>query len=259
VTRGRVDREQVIGEFTHQADAFNASPAMQAADTLGRLLELLPASPGERWLDAACGPGIVARALAPRVAEVEGVDLTPAMVDLASREAAAGGIGNIRFALGDVTALPYADGAFDGAVTRFSLHHVPLPGRVVAELARVVRPGGVVAVADHVTSDVAVTAAWHEEIERLRDPSHWACLTPARIAGLGRRAGLAIVREERWDFTIDFEEWLGRGSGGEASRALIEQALRDAPPGGLPFRVAAGDGWRTLGLTLAVFVWRRPG
>jgi SAM-dependent methyltransferase len=255
-----VDREQVIGEFTHQADAFNASPAMQMADTLDRLLDLLPASPGERWLDAACGPGIVARALAPRVAAVEGVDLTPAMVDLATREAAERGIANVRFMLGDATALPYGDAAFAGAVTRFSLHHVPLPGRVVAELARVVRPGGIVAVADHVTADEAVTAAWHEEIERLRDPSHWACLTPTRIAGLGRQAGLAVVREERWDFAIDFEEWIGRGSGGEASRALIEQALRDAPPGRLPFRVeAAPDGRRALGLTLAAFVWRRPG
>jgi hypothetical protein len=136
---------------------------------------------------------------------------------------------------------------------------VPLPGRVVAELARVVRPGGVVAAADHVTGDDPVTAAWHEEIERLRDPSHWACLTPARIAGLGRHAGLAVVREERWDFAIDFEEWIGRGSGGAGSRELIEQALREAPRGHLPFRVEAGaDGRRTLGLTLAAFVWRRP-
>jgi SAM-dependent methyltransferase len=203
----------------------------------------------------------VARALAPRVAAVEGVDLTPAMVDLATREAADRGIANVGFTLGDATALPCGDAAFAGAVTRFSLHHVPLPGRVVAELARVVRPGGIVAVADHVTADEAVTAAWHEEIERLRDPSHWACLTPTRIAGLGRQAGLAVVREERWDFAIDFEEWIGRGSGGEASRALIEQALRDAPPGRLPFRVeAAPDGRRALGLTLAAFVWRRrPG
>src|SRR5436853_1315348 len=181
-------------EFTHQSESFNVAPVMRSADTLGRLLDLIPAGPGARWLDAACGPGLVARGLAARVGEVHGVDMTPAMVEVARREAAAEGIGNVVFSVGDATALELADASFDGAVTRFSLHHIPLPGRVVAELARVVRPGGAVVVADHITSADAGEAAWHQEIERLRDPSHWACLTPARLRALGERAGLVLER-----------------------------------------------------------------
>jgi SAM-dependent methyltransferase len=147
-----MEPDQVVREFTHQSESFNVAPVMRSADTLGRLVDLIPAAPDAHWLDAACGPGLVARALAPRVGEVHGVDMTPAMVEVARREAAAEGIGNAVFSVGDATALDFADASFDGAVTRFSLHHIPVPGRVVTELARVVRPGGAVVVADHVTS-----------------------------------------------------------------------------------------------------------
>ena len=94
---------------------------------------------------------------------------------IATCEAASVDLVNARFVVGYATALDLPDACVDGAVTGcFSLHHVPLPSRVVAEMARVVRPGGWVCLADHVTSDDGRETAWHQEIERLRDPSHWA-------------------------------------------------------------------------------------
>jgi SAM-dependent methyltransferase len=253
-----MEPDQVVREFTHQSESFNVAPVMRSADTLGRLVDLIPAAPGERWLDAACGPGLVARGLAPRVGRVDGVDVTPAMVDVARREAAGEGIQNAVFSVGDATALELADATFDGAVTRFSLHHIPVPGRVVAELARVVRPGGAVVLADHVTSADADEAAWHQEIERLRDPSHWACLTPARLHALGEEAGLTLEREEETPISIDFDEWIGRGSGGPGSAGLIARALADRVPAPDVFRVVdRGDG-RRLELRYLICVWRRP-
>ena len=253
-----MEPDAVVREFTHQSESFNAAPVMRSADTLGRLLDLVPAGQGERWLDAACGPGLVARGLAPRVGRVDGVDLTPAMVDVAGREAAREGIDNAVFGVGDATALGFGDATFDGAVTRFSLHHIPVPGRVVAELRRVVRPGGAVVLADHVTSADADEAAFHAELERLRDPSHWACLTPARLRGLGERAGLELEREELAPLLIDYEEWIGRGSGGEASRGLIERALAERVPGPEVFRLVDGPDGRRLELRYWVSVWRVP-
>jgi len=253
-----VEPDTVVREFTHQSESFNAAPAMRSADTLGRLLDLIPAAAGERWLDAACGPGLVARGLAPRVGRVEGVDVTPAMVALAGREAAREGLANAVFSVGDATALRFGPGHFDGAVTRFSLHHIPMPGRVVAELARVVRPGGAVVLADHVTAEDAAVAAWHQEIERLRDPSHWACLTPARLRALGEQAGLVLEREELAPLMIDYEEWIGRGSGGEASRGLIERALAERSPGPEVCRLAAARDGLRLELRYWLSVWRVP-
>ena len=165
---------------------------MSMAETLDVLVDLVPEDPSARWLEVACGPGLIARAMAPRVGSVVGLDLTPAMVEKARADAAAAGVENVSFEVGDATALGLADDSLDGAITRFSLHHIPAPVRVIEEMRRVVRPGGYIVLADFVTDDDAVGAAWQEGIERLRDPSHWALLTPSRIAAMAERVGLEL-------------------------------------------------------------------
>ena len=245
-----MQNERLISEFTHQAASFNASPAMRSAAALDAFVEMLPTSSEQAWLDVACGPGVVTRALARRVGSVVGADLTPAMIEMARLESV--GIANARFELADASRLPFADGSFDGAVTRFSMHHIPSPIRIVREMARVVKPGGWVAVSDHVTSDDHAQAAWHEEVERLRDPSHWACLTPAGFLALGE--GLILERHEIGELELDFEDWLARGSGSAQNRELIEELVRRRPGG--------TDRWRIDGAFLRTTnhraLWRRP-
>ena len=180
------------------------------------------------------------------------------MIEKAGAEAAAAGIENVEFSLGDATALAFADASFDGAVTRFSLHHIPAPRRLLEEMVRVVRSGGWIVVADHLTDADGDAAAWHEEIERLRDPSHWACLTRERLLALGEAAGLELDEEQVLPLEIDFDEWLGRGSGGPTAAALIERLLGEAPASAESFRVSGeGDG-RRLALRNSVTRWRRP-
>jgi len=94
----------------------------------------------------------------------------------------------------------------------------------------VVRPGGHVVLADHLTDADGDAAAWHEEIERLRDPSHWASLTRERLLAAGDAAGLVLDEEQVVPLDLDFGEWLGRGSGGPGAAALIERLLGEAPP-----------------------------
>ena len=67
-------------------------------------------------------------------------------------------------------------------------------------------------IGDHVTDEDAAAAAWHQEIERLRDPSHWSCLTPARITALAQNAGLRLDEERLIPFELDFDDWLARSS-----------------------------------------------
>ncbi len=179
------------------------------------------------------------------------------MVEVARREAAAAGLGNATFAVGDATALDLPAASVDGAVARFALHHVPVPGRVLEELARVVRPGGRIVMADHVADDDADAAAWSQEIERLRDPSHWACLPVRRLRALGECAGLELDRESVVPIALDFEEWLARGSGGAGARALIERALTEPPEPAGSFRVGEVEGRRLLALRVWMVRWRR--
>ncbi|HET8952778.1 MAG TPA: class I SAM-dependent methyltransferase [Solirubrobacteraceae bacterium] len=245
--------ETLVGEFTHQAESFNRSQAANAHETLAALVDLADPRPGERWLEAACGPGIVTRTLAPRAGSVHGVDLTPAMVELARREAAAQE--NVTFAVGDATALPDASGAYDGAITRFSLHHVPVPARLVEELARVVRPGGAVVLADHLLDEDPEAAAWSAELERLRDPSHWASLPLERLRALAADAGLELEREEVVPLALDLGEWLERGSGTAGRRPLLERLLATPPMSARRFVVRDG----TLTMTWWAARFRRPG
>lgn len=250
----------MLSSFSQQAEQFNLSPVMNRAETLDALVDLLPLSADQDWLEVACGPGIISRALAPRVRSVLGVDLTPAMIATAEREAARLGLANLRFTVGDATTLHLPDASVDGAVTRFSLHHLPLPWRCLREMARVVRPGGWVAIGDHVTSEDRAEAAWHQEIERLRDPSHWACLTPGDLRALGAEAGLELREERLVPFAIDFEEWWRRGGQSDQALALVRAAFARRPEGVFGFQPrAAPDGRLLILLHHHITLWQRPG
>jgi len=248
--------DSIRTEFTHQSRSFGTSPAMTSAETLGALIELIPEDAGGNWIDVACGPGVVSRAAAARVGSVQGVDLTPAMVAEAERRAGEEGIGNVGFAVGDATALELADDSFDGAITRLSLHHIPAPGRVVAEMARLVRPGGWVLVSDIVADRDRDANAWREEIERLRDPSHWACHTPESLRAMGEAAGLVLDEEKLIPIEIDFDDWLERGSGGVEAADLVARLLREQPPAAESFQVSEGEAGRRLHQRYWLGRWR---
>lgn len=251
--------DSIREEFTHQSRSFGRAAAMTSAQTLGAVVELVPEDPDARWIDVACGPGVISRATAARVGSVTGVDLTPAMIEEAERRAGEEEVGNVSFQTGDATALELADGSFDGAITRLSLHHVPAPARVVAEMARVVRPGGRVVVSDIVADEDGEANAWREEIERLRDPSHWACHTPERLRAMGEGAGLSLEHEELVPVEIDFDDWLARGSGGLDAAELIDGLLEDQPPTADGFRVTGNPPARRLHQRYWLCRWRRPG
>jgi SAM-dependent methyltransferase len=252
-----VQDETIIAEFTQQAETFNASAVARAPEILDALMRLAAPQATERWLEAACGPGIISRKLAPHVREVHGVDMTPAMVDLARREAAQAGLANAKFAVGDTTQLDMPTASVDGAVARFAIHHVPVPSRLFAELARIVRPGGRIIMADHIADADADAAAWSQEIERLRDPSHWACLTMTRLRALGQHTGLELEHEQVFPIALDFEDWLQRGSGRLSGRPLIERALAERPDRADAFQVLECDGRRVLKLRMWLARWRR--
>src|SRR6516165_4147293 len=90
--------------------------------------------------DLGCGTGLVTLALAPFVAHVTAVDGSAAMLQGARRRLQQ--LDNVDLRRGELEALPIDDGRLDAAVMMLVLHHVPEPSRAVAEVARVVKPGG---------------------------------------------------------------------------------------------------------------------
>jgi SAM-dependent methyltransferase len=107
----------------------------------------LQLEPGSRVLDVACGTGNVAIPLARAGCVVTGVDIAPNLLVQARKRAAAEGM-TIAFDEGDAEELPYPDGSFDVVVTMFGAMFAPRPEKVVTELARVLKPGGLLAMAN---------------------------------------------------------------------------------------------------------------
>lgn len=110
----------------------------------------LDLQPGQRLLDVGCGLGEAARALAADLGstgEVVGIDGSAAMVDEATRRSVDATC-PMRFVVGDALALPEGDDSFDAVRSERMLQWVPDPAQAVAEIARVVRPGGRVCLAD---------------------------------------------------------------------------------------------------------------
>ncbi|HYZ20635.1 MAG TPA: methyltransferase domain-containing protein [Rhodopila sp.] len=107
-------------------------------------LDWLAPPRGLRWLDVGCGSGAFTELIVERCAPAEAHGIDPSDAQLAfARTRPAAGVAEFR--QGDAMALPYPDDRFDAAVMALVLFFVPDPDKGVAEMARVVRPGGVVA------------------------------------------------------------------------------------------------------------------
>ena len=123
---------------------------VRGAPITQRMLELAAPQPGERVLELACGPGGLGLAAASLVApggEVVLSDVVAEMTAIAAARADALGLGNVRTCELDLERIDQPDGAYDVALCREGLMFAVDPARAVGEIARVLRPGGRVAIA----------------------------------------------------------------------------------------------------------------
>jgi demethylmenaquinone methyltransferase/2-methoxy-6-polyprenyl-1,4-benzoquinol methylase len=120
-----------------------------------RLVDVVAPRDGERVLDVATGTGLVARELRGRArCSVVGIDISPGMLAAAKAD-------GVAFVRGRAEGLPFADGRFDALTFTYLLRYVEDPPRTIAELARVVRPGGRIASLEfHVPRSRLLRALW---------------------------------------------------------------------------------------------------
>jgi SAM-dependent methyltransferase len=129
----------ISGDFQKIAESFAGGAA--------EFVERLNLKPGMRVLDVGCGTGNQSIPAARTGASVTGIDIAPNLLEQA-REWAVNESFDIQFDEGDAENLPYRDASFDVALTMFGAMFAPRPERVSAELVRVCRPGGVIAMAN---------------------------------------------------------------------------------------------------------------
>ena len=123
-----------------RAGGYDATTGQVTTRAIATLLAMAEAAPGKRLLDLCCGTGRGAGAAAALGAQAEGIDVAPGMV-AAARVAFPG----VPFDEGDAEAIPREDGIFDAVICSFGVLHVGNPGAMFADIARVLKPGGRVA------------------------------------------------------------------------------------------------------------------
>ncbi len=213
VTRSEID---ALGrQFEARLGAGPEAPGPAA-----RVLEAAGPAAGRRALDVGCGCGGLVRALGTAGARAAGVDVC---ANLLGRAAASGGA----FARADAHALPFPDGAFDLATSALVLHYLKWPGRALAELRRVLRPGGRLVLCDRVSSTDPRLRGEQEAIERLRNPLVRRLLSgPELEAGLAG-AGFVLEASEEFEEIRPLDAWLAGVELEAAGRVLAALDGRD--------------------------------
>ena len=227
--------------FARTADRAAARQDERAAELAERVRAFVLPNGDERALDVGTGAGALALALAPLVREVIGVDRVPELLAHARERAA--GFGNVEFVEADATALPFPDASFDLTATIRTLHHVPRPELVIAELARVTRPGGRALVVDQIAPVDPLEALALDRFERARDAGHTRLLPEIDLRHLFEANDLALLRQRYDDERRELGTYLDlAGCEGQAREA----ALALAPQGREAY--AARLGWYLLEL-----------
>ncbi|GLQ31980.1 class I SAM-dependent methyltransferase [Litoribrevibacter albus] len=196
--------QQIIAQFSKQAVPFTKLPGH--SDAIEDLVRISGATSSSRVLDVACGPGLVVTAFAAVAQQVEGIDLTPAMLEQAEKQVKQHGLSNATFRQGDANHLPYDDASFDVVVTRYSFHHFEQPDQVLSEMVRVCKPGGTVVVADvEIHPD---QSELYNRIERLRDPSHTRAMEHADYQRMFGQSVFSEVKQYSYRVVVELEKQL---------------------------------------------------
>ena len=239
-------------------DAYEPYVGRWSRPVAREFLGWLAVAPGFRWLDVGCGTGALTEAALALAApaKVVGIDPSPAYVAFAR-----GRVGDprVRFEVGDARAMRADDASFDAVVSGLVLNFVPEPEKAASEMARLARPGGVVAayVWDYAEGMRMMRHFWDAAVEldpsarELDEGRRFPLCAPEPLADLFRRAGLGEVEARAIEVPTVFRgfgDYWSPFLGGQApapgyAMSLSEErraALRERIRAGLPTN-AAGE------------------
>ena len=230
-----------------------ASYLTSTPHALGKSLERLVAltAPQKSWhaLDVATGGGHVAYTFAPHVARMWATDITQEMLDMVKGEAQKRGLANVRTAYAKAETLPFEDASFELVTCRIAPHHFDSIADFLAEVHRVLKPGGLLAVVDNVVPAGSV-GDYVNAFERFRDPSHLRAWTIEEWRAALKAHGFAITHEEQLYKQMEFKSWAARHDANMQSflRAMLAQVTPEVKAvlepqgagGDLSFRLCEG-------------------
>jgi ubiquinone/menaquinone biosynthesis C-methylase UbiE len=245
-------------QFGAHARAYATSAVHAQGASLARLIELAQPQRGWNVLDVSTGAGHTALAFAPHVARVTATDLTPQMLDQARDLARERANTNVEFRPADAHALPFDDNTFDLVTNRIALHHYLNARKAIAEMARVCKRGGIVALVDNIVSPERLTAFYINDFEKLRDPSHNWAYPVAQLEAYFAKAKLRVEHVETIRKEMEFEPWAKRMGASAKTKTQLRARLRDAPDDVRTFLTPRTAGKKLyFSLTEAIIIGRK--
>ena len=240
----RPDPEVYREQFGIRSRNWHASARwLTDGDLLGAHAEAFALPEDSVMLDVCCGSGVVGDAFRGKVSRIVGLDLTPQMVELAKTRLD-------EVVLGNVYDIPFPDESFDAVCNREVLHLLPHPERPVAEVFRVLKPGGQFVVGQLVPYG-PVDAPWFFRVIKKKQPLLYNHLLEEDLARLLQDAGfvdLSVREVLQWE---DIDTWIDTWETPLMQRHQIRALYRDAPAAVRavhPFRIgstgAIEDCWR---------------
>jgi ubiquinone/menaquinone biosynthesis C-methylase UbiE len=231
---------RVREQFTAGAEAYVTSEIHAKGHSLDRLLALAQPQPEWRVLDVATGAGHTAIRFAPHVRQVIATDITMRMLELTAGMAREKELDAVETVAADAEKLSFASESFDLITCRLAAHHFPALADFMTESARLLRPGGLLAVVDNVVPGgrprgkkgrkAEDAGRYVNTFETLRDPSHVCCLSLYGWQQHFIQAGFRLKYQELADKMLDFYDWTARMHVEPADEVRLEAMLRQAPP-----------------------------
>ncbi len=215
----------------------------------------------EKVLDLACGPGTLALELARYGCRVYALDLAEQMVLRAHRARRLQRSAPVHCAVADAEQLPIGDETFDLVTCAFSFPDFPAPPQATAEICRVTRPGGRIAVLEAVAPDDFAQSTELNRLEQLRSagvPTH--LLTLSDLLGLFRESGLKLLDASVSERRRRLEDWLGSAAvrgGAPARRRLRQELLETARNDAAGLHLERYRGHWFFSAKVARLLWRK--
>lgn len=200
----------VNSQFNPRADAYLTSAVHANGEDLEQMAGIVGKRPDAIALDMGCGGGHAAFRLAPLVNKVVAYDLSDIMLNVVADEAGRRGLDNVVTKLGAAESLPCPSESFDVAVTRYSVHHWRDVPAGLAQMRRVLKPGGMAIFMDVITPGIPLLDTWLQSLELLRDPSHVRNASLVEWRALLTTAGFTVGPATTFRLRLDFSSWIER-------------------------------------------------
>jgi ubiquinone/menaquinone biosynthesis C-methylase UbiE len=221
--------DQVADAFGSTAAAYLTSAVHATGADLQTLAREVAATPDADVLDLGCGAGHVSFGVAPHARSVVAYDIAEGMLATVAAAARDRGLATIRTQQGPAEQLPFAAATFDWVLSRMSAHHWHDVPAALAEVRRVLKPGGRVLFVDIAGTDHPLLDTHLQTVELLRDGSHIRDYRADEWVALFQNAGFTATVRERWRLPIGFDTWVARMRTPEDRIVAIRSVWRNAP------------------------------